>query len=55
MRELPNADDRAQDEQAVDESLEKTAFLFFRLHEHRVGRFPNWLEGVVCFHKIALS
>jgi hypothetical protein len=53
MRELPDADDGAQDEQAVDDGLKETAFFFFRPDEHCVSRFSSLIEGLVCFHKVA--
>jgi hypothetical protein len=52
---LPDADDGAHDEQTIDEGLKKTAFFFFRPNEQSVSRFPNWIEGFVCFHRVALS
>jgi hypothetical protein len=53
VRGLPDADDRAQNEHAVNDRLEKTAIVFFRPDEQSVSRFPNWFEGLVCFHKVA--
>ena len=55
MGKLPDADDGARDEEAVNEGLKKTAFFFFRTNEQSVSRFPSWVEGFVCFHKVALS
>src|SRR5213075_570050 len=55
VRQLPDADDRAQDEHAVNEGLKNTAIVFFRPDEQSVGRFPNWFKGFVVFHKVALS
>jgi len=55
MRELPDADDSAQNEHAVNDSLKNAAIVFFRSNEQSVSRFPNWFEGFVCFHKVALS
>jgi len=52
MRELPDADDGAQNEEAVDESFKKTALFFLRADEHGVGRSANWIG--VWFHKDSL-
>ena len=54
MRELPDADDGTQNEEAVNEGLKKTALFFFRPHEQSVSRIPGCIEGLVCFHKVAL-
>ena len=51
---LPDANDGAQDEQAINEGLKKTAFFFFRPNQQSVSRFPSLIEGLVCFHKVAL-
>ena len=44
MRELPDANDRAQNEQAVNDHFKKTAFFFFRLDEQSVSRSPPLIE-----------
>jgi hypothetical protein len=51
VRELQNCDQRAQNDQAVNDRLKERALLVFRTHEQSVGRFFDVVIWLFCFHR----
>ena len=49
--ELPDGDDRAYDQEWIDQHLQQVATSFFRAHQKRVGRFMLvfWFIDFVCY------